>query len=99
MKRKTRRWDATETLKTKEDVAAYLDAVLEDGDPELLKVALGDIARAKGMTEIADATGLGRANRYKALSPEGNPELATVLKVVRSLGLRLAAKTAGSAAS
>jgi len=63
---------AAETLNTKEDIAAYLDAVLEDGDPELLKAALGDIARAKGMTELARASGLGRANLYKALSSEGN---------------------------
>jgi len=86
---KTRRWDAAETLKTKEDIAAYLDAVLEDGDPDLLKAALGDIARAKGMTEIAKAAGLGRANLYKALSPDGNPEFATVVRVLRALGLRL----------
>jgi len=86
---KTRRWDAAEHLNTKEDIAAYLDAVLEDGDSELLKAALGDIARAKGMTELARAAGLGRANLYKALSPEGNPEFATVAKVLRALGLRL----------
>lgn len=89
MARMTRPWDAAETLKSKEDVAVYLDAVLEDGDPELLKAALGDIARAKGMTEIAEATGLGRANLYKALSPDGNPEFATVAKVLKALGLRL----------
>lgn len=82
-------WDAARYLQTKEDIAAYLDAVLEDGDPELLKAALGDIARSKGMTEIARAAGLGRANLYKALSPEGNPEFATVAKVLRALGLRL----------
>jgi len=86
---KTRQWDAAETLETKEDIAAYLDAVLEDGDPDLLKAALGDIARAKGMTEIARAAGLGRANLYKALSPDGNPEFATVARVLRALGLRL----------
>jgi len=91
--RKTRRWDAAETLETKEDIAAYLDAVLEDGDPGLLNAALGDIARAKGMTEIARAAGLGRANLYKALSPEGNPEFATVAKVLRALGLRLTIAT------
>ena len=89
MARMTRPWDAAETLKSKEDVAVYLDAVLEDGDPELLKAALGDIARAKGMTEIAEATGLGRANLYKALSPDGNPEFATVAKDLKALGLRL----------
>ena len=89
MARKTSRWDAADTLETKEDIAAYLDAVLEDGDPDLLKAALGDIARAKGMTELARAAGLGRANLYKALSPEGNPEFGTVLKVMRALGLKL----------
>jgi probable addiction module antidote protein len=86
---RTRRWDAAEALKTKEDVAAYLDAVLEDGDPDLLKAALGDLARAKGMSEIARAAGLSRANLYKALSPDGNPEFATVVKVLRALGLRV----------
>jgi probable addiction module antidote protein len=89
MVRKTRRWDAADTLETKEDIAAYLDAVLEDGDPDLLKAALGDIARSKGMTEIARVAGLGRANLYRALSPGGNPEFATVVKVLRALGLRL----------
>lgn len=89
MTEKTRRWDAADMLVTKEDIATYLDAVLEDGDPDLLKAALGDIARSKGMTEIAEATGLGRTNLYKALSPEGNPEFATVAKVLKALGLRL----------
>ncbi len=89
MARKTHRWDAAETLETKEDIAAYLDAVLEDGDPDLLKAALGDIARAKGMGEIAEAAGLGRTNLYKALSPNGNPEFATVAKVLKALGLRI----------
>ncbi len=70
-------------------MAAYLDAILEDGDPELLKAALGDVARSKGMSEIADAAGLGRTNLYKALSPDGNPEFATVAKVLKALGLRL----------
>ena len=75
-------------------MAAYLEVALEDGDPALVAAALGDIARAKGMTQIARETGLGRESLYKALSPEGNPELATVLKVVRALGLRLHATTA-----
>jgi probable addiction module antidote protein len=89
MTQRTRRWDAAETLQTRDDIAAYLDAVLEDGDPDLLKAALGDIARAKGMTEIARAARLGRADLYKALSPDGNPEFATVAKVLRALGFRL----------
>lgn len=88
-KTKTSRWDAADYLKSGEDMAAYLEAALEDGDPAVFTAALGDIARAKGMTEVARLTGLGRESLYKALSPDGNPEFATVLKVVRSLGLNL----------
>lgn len=89
---RTRPWDAAEYLESQEDMVAYLEAALEEGDASLVAAALGDIARAKGMTEIARDTGLGRESLYKALSPEGNPELATILKVVRSLGLSLHAK-------
>lgn len=85
----THPWDASDHLKTKEDIAAYLEAALEDGDPNLIVAALGDIARSQGMTQIARETGLGRESLYKALSIDGNPEFATVLKVVQSLGLRL----------
>jgi probable addiction module antidote protein len=69
-------------------MTAYLEAALEQGDPALVAAAMGDIARAKGITQIARETGLGRESLYKALSPEGHPEFATVLKVVRALGLR-----------
>jgi probable addiction module antidote protein len=86
---RTRPWDAAEHLETAEDMAAYLEAALEEGDPAVVAAAMGDIARAKGITRIARETGLGRESLYKALSPEGNPELATILKVVRALGLRL----------
>jgi probable addiction module antidote protein len=86
---KTRPWDAAEHLKSDEDMAAYLQTALEEGDPALVAAVLGDIARAKGMTEIARETGLGRESLYKALSAEGNPEFSTVLKVVKALGLRL----------
>ena len=89
----TRPWDAAEHLQTKENMAAYLEAALEDGDPTLIAAALGDIARSKGMTQIARETGLGRESLYKALSTEGNPEFATVLKVIQALGLRLRATT------
>ncbi|MBF5096345.1 putative addiction module antidote protein [Azospirillum sp. INR13] len=85
----TRPWDIVESLDSDERIAAYLDAVLEDGDPQLIVAALGDIARAKGMTEVARNAGLGRQSLYKALSPDGNPEFATVLKVIKSLGFRL----------
>jgi len=95
-KTRTRPWDVVEHLETDEDMAAYLEAALEDGDPAVVAAALGDIARAKGMTQLARDTGLGRESLYKALSPGGNPEFATVLKVVRALGLRLHATTAAA---
>lgn len=84
-------WDAADHLETREAMAAYLEAALEDGDPALIVAALGDIARSKGMTQIARETGLGRESLYKALSNEGNPEFVTVLKVIQALGLRLRA--------
>ena len=85
----TRPWDAAEHLETQEDVLAYLEAALENGDPVLIAAVLGDIARAKGMSQIARETGLGRESLYKALSPDGNPEFATIIKVIHALGLRL----------
>lgn len=91
-KNKTLPYDAAKYLATEADMAAYLQAALEDGDPELVMYALGNIARARGMSQIARQTGLGRESLYKALSPEGNPEFATVLKVVRALGLKLKAQ-------
>ena len=91
----TRLWDASEHLETEADMAAYLDAAFEDGDAALIAAALGDIARAKGMSQIARDTGLGRESLYKALSPEGNPEFATILKVIASLGLKLHATPNG----
>lgn len=89
-------WDPAEHLKTDEDMAAYLEAALDDGDPTLVAAALGDIARAKGMTQVAREAGLGRESLYKALSPAGNPEFATIMKVVSALGLKLHASTAGA---
>jgi probable addiction module antidote protein len=90
-KTKTRRWDAVAHLRNDADMAAYLNAALNDGDPSVVAAALGDIARAKGMTGVARRAGLGRESLYKSLSPEGHPELATVLKVVQALGLKLTA--------
>lgn len=83
------RYDTAEYLKTDEDVAAYFDAVLEENDPQLIIHALGVIARAKGMSQIARDTGLCRESLYRALSNAGNPEFLTVLKVIRALGLQL----------
>lgn len=89
-------WDPAEHLQCNEDMAAYLEAALEEGDPALVSAALGDIARAKGMTQVASDAGLGRESLYKALSPAGNPAFATVLKVVAALGLELHATPAGT---
>ena len=88
-KTRTKKWDAAEHLRSEKDMATYLEAALEDGDPALIAAALGDIARVKGMSEVARQAGLGRESLYKALSPEGNPELSTLMKVVKALGLRL----------
>lgn len=92
----TRPWDVAEHLETEEDMAAYLDAALEEGDAALVVAALGDIARAKGMSQIAREAGLGRESLYKALSPTGNPEFSTILKVVGALGLKLHVEAAHS---
>lgn len=86
---KTMAWDAAAFLKTDEDIAHYLEAAFEDGDPTLVAAALGDVARARGMSRVAQAAGLGRESLYKALSTDGNPGLATVLKVMRAVGLKL----------
>jgi probable addiction module antidote protein len=88
-KTKTLPWDSAALLKTDKDIANYLEAVFEDGDPALIAHSLGVIARAKGMAKIAKASGLRRESLYKALSPQGNPEFSTVLKVLHALGLKL----------
>ncbi len=93
-KLKLRPWDSAEHLKTEEDMALYLEACLEEGDAPLIAHALGVIARARGMTDLARDTGLSRESLYKALSGEGNPEFATVMKVVKALGFRLHAELA-----
>lgn len=82
-------YDTAEFLETDEDIVAYLNAALEDGDPSLVAAALGDIARARGMTQLAKETGITRDGLYKALSPTGNPSFATVQKVVKALGYKL----------
>jgi probable addiction module antidote protein len=86
---RTARWDPVDYLEDDEDIVGYLEAALEDGDPAVVTAALGDIARAKGMTKVARAAGLGRESLYKSLARGGNPELSTVLRVVKALGLRL----------
>ncbi|BBU69405.1 MAG: putative addiction module antidote protein [Rhodocyclaceae bacterium] len=86
-----RRWDSAEHLKTPEDMALYLEACLQEAgdDAAFVAKALGNIARAKGMSQLANETGMGRESLYKALSGEGNPSFATILKVTRALGIEL----------
>ncbi|MHC8369861.1 addiction module antidote protein [Pseudomonas sp. MDT1-85] len=89
------RWDSAEYLKTEEDMANYLDACMAEAgdDPAFIAKALGTIARARGMTQVARDAGLSRESLYRALSGEGNPEFGTILKVVKALGLKLHAST------
>lgn len=91
-------YDSADYLKTEEDMALYLEACFEEAsdDPAFIAKALGNIARARGMTQLARDTGLGREGLYKALSSEGNPSFATILKVINALGLRLHAGVAHS---
>ena len=84
-------FDAARYLTDDEAVAEYVTAVLETDDSDLLLLALGDIARARGMAQVAEAAGLGRESLYKALAPGAKPRFDTVLKVARALGVRLAA--------
>jgi len=95
-KTKTTRYDVAEHLQTPEEMAAYLEACLDEaeGDAAFIAKALGDIARARGMTQVARDTGLSRESLYKALSGERSPDLDTILKVVNALGLRLHAEAA-----
>ena len=86
-------FDAARYLTDDEAVAEYMNAVLESEDPELLLLALSDVARARGMTQVAKDAGLGRESLYKALTPGAKPRFDTVLKVARALGVRLTAQT------
>ena len=91
-----RRWHIAEELKTDEDICYYLSSILEDAedDPAFVAAALGEIAKARGMSKIAEEAGLGRESLYKALSGNGNPSFGTILKVVRALGFSLDIKPA-----
>jgi probable addiction module antidote protein len=87
----TRPFDVVAQLDTPERIALYLEAAFEDGDPAVIAAAIGDAARAYGMTRIAKDTGLAREALTRALGEDGNPEFATVLKVLKAFGLRLSA--------
>ena len=84
-----KKFDVVDYLKPEKDIAAYLSAVLEDGDPALFVAAIGDIARAKGMTEIAKKSGVTRESLYRALKVEARPRFETVTRVVQALGMKL----------
>ncbi len=86
---KISRWSPDDFLDTPEAAVAYLEAAFEDGDPKLIIAALGDVAKANGMTNLASATGLSRESLYKALSQKGNPRFVTVLNVLRALDIGL----------
>jgi probable addiction module antidote protein len=92
---KLKKWDSVEHLKTEEDMALYLEACLQEAgdDAAFIAKALGHIARAKGMSQLARDTGLGRESLYKALSGEGNPSFETILKVTSALGIKLHAQS------
>ena len=85
------KWDAVEHLETKEDVRLYLEACFEEdpGDGSLIRAALNDVARAQNMAQLSRDAGMSREGLYKALSSDGNPSFATVLRVVRALGMQL----------
>ena len=99
MKTKTSPWDVAEHLRTPEEMAAYLEACIEeaDGDAAFIAKALGDIARSQGMTQVARDSGLSRESLYKALSGERSPSFDTILKVVSALGLKLNASVRSEA--
>lgn len=94
---KLKKWDVVEHLKDEEDMRLYFEACIEEdpGDGSLIRAALGDIARARGMSQLARDTGLAREGLYKALSAEGNPEFSTIMKVIKALGLKLHVEAPG----
>jgi len=94
--RKTTRFDAADYLDTEERQVAYITAALETGDADFVRDALGFVARARGMGEIAKNAGLNRESLYKALGETGNPEFSTVMRIVRALGLTLSARPAST---
>jgi probable addiction module antidote protein len=91
---KTSQWDPSEYLDSPKAIAAYLEAAFDDGDPALVAAALGDIARAIGMSQLANQAGVTREALYKALSPSGDPRLSTFMGVMKALGIKLKPRAA-----
>ena len=94
MATKTSVWDSAEFLDSPERMTAYIEAAFEDGDPSLIAHALGVVARARGMSQLARETGVSRDALYKALQPEGNPALQTLTSVMKALGMKLSVEGA-----
>jgi probable addiction module antidote protein len=92
----TTKWDASEYLTSEEAIAAYVEAAFEDGDPATIAHALGNVARARGMSTIAKEAGVTREALYKALSAQGDPKLSTLLGVMKALGLKISVETAAA---
>lgn len=86
---KTKKWDVVDYLDSPEEIASYLETAFEDGDPAIIRRALSNAARARGMTALAEETGIGRDTLYKALGEDGNPTLDTLIKVIKALGVKL----------
>lgn len=89
----TIRWDVVDNLGSDMQIATYLDAALEDGDPQVVAAAIGDISRTRGMMQLARETGLTREGLYKAFGPNGNPSFAIVMKVALALGVKFTAQS------
>jgi len=89
-------YDVAELLDSEEEMFLYLEAAFEDGDPAVIKNALANVARARGMTEIAKTAGITRAGLYRALSDEGNPTLDTIRRILGALGLQIAVRPAAA---
>ena len=88
------RYDTADYLQSEEEIAAYLEAVMEEGDPALIAAALGDIAKARNISQLAREVGMSREGLYKALSGEGNPSFSTITKVAKVLGLKFSLQPA-----
>jgi probable addiction module antidote protein len=87
-------WDSAEQLESPKDIAAFIEAAFEDGDPSVITHALGVVARARGMSQVARDSGLSREALYKALTPDGDPKLSTLFSVLKALGMKVTARAA-----
>lgn len=85
----TKEFHVEDYLRTDEEIAAYLSAALEENDPSFFNIALGDVARARGMSAVAERAGVGRESLYKSLSKDGNPQFGTIVDVLGALGFKL----------